>query len=406
MSHVSIARLTVAALLLHALPATAGQIDLDLSAALDRAHRAAPDAVSARGQIAIAQAAVTGANITFIDNLELEGGGGPRLAASRAIDIDLRIEQNLEPWRRGPRRAVARTGVAQTKAEVDATLRLLDIEVASAFYETLHAELAAELSRRAEDFAQMALQAAERRRKAGDITDLDLNLARSTLGRARSATQATSADRANAIGRLAALIGAAQDDVIVLRGDLKPAAVPEIAALRASLANRPDVRVLDAERIVASAERDQAHANGRMQLALWGDYRREAADSIITGGLRFTLPVWNRAQGDKAAAAAKERRAIDTRDAVLRVAARQLVDALAAYTSAAAAVDVFERDVVPVLNDSEHLLQKTIDAGQIAVSDYLVARQEILTGRREHLDRLLALAKAAAGVRFVAGAAL
>jgi hypothetical protein len=41
----------------------------------------------------------------------------------------------------------------------------------------------------------------------------------------------------------------------------------------------------------------------------------------------------------------------------------------------------------------------------MAVSDYLVARQEILGGRREHLERLLALAKAAAMVRFVAGGA-
>ncbi len=41
--------------------------------------------------------------------------------------------------------------------------------------------------------------------------------------------------------------------------------------------------------------------------------------------------------------------------------------------------------------------------GQITISVYLVARQEILNGRREHLDRQLALAKAAAVARFVAG---
>ena len=37
-------------------------------------------------------------------------------------------------------------------------------------------------------------------------------------------------------------------------------------------------------------------------------------------------------------------------------------------------------------------VQKTLDAGQLAVSAYLIARQEILTSRREYLDRLLALA--------------
>ncbi len=403
MRHVRIARLSAAALLLHVVSASAGQIEIDLPAALDRAHRGAPDAVAARGQIAIAKAAVAGANVAFIENPEIEGGGGPRLTASRPIDLDLRVAQDLELGRRSPRRAVARAGVVQTKAEVDAVLRTLDLEVTSAFYEALHAERTAELSRRTEELAQKATEVAERRRKAGDITDLDLNLARIALGRARSATQATAADRANAIGRLAAVIGATPDDVIVLRGDLT-GTVPDLPALRAALANRPDVRVLEAESAVARAEGDQARANGRMQLSLWANYRREDTDSIIAGGIRFTLPIWNRAQGDKATASAKARRATDTRDAVLRVADRQLADAIATYASAKTAVEVFERDVVPLLNDSEQLLQKSLDGGQLAVNDYLVARQEIVSGRREHLDRLLAVAKAAAVVRFVGGA--
>jgi cobalt-zinc-cadmium efflux system outer membrane protein len=405
MFHVPIARLAVAALLFHSAVASAGEITIDLPGALDRAHKAAPRAIAARGQLAIARSAVTGANVTFLDNPELEVGGGPRLTSARPIDAEVRIEQNLEPWRRSPRRHLARAGVAHTQAEIDASLRELDLEVASAFYDALFAQRGAELSQHAEDFAKRAGESADRRRKAGEITDLDANLARSALGRARSATQAAQSGRASAIAQLGALIGAAPDDVIVLRGDLKPGPLPDLAALRATAANRADVRVLDAERVVAGAERDQATASGRPELSLWASYHREDTDSIVLGGLRMTLPLWNRAQGDKAAAVAKERRAIDTRDATLRAANRQVVDALAAYSSALQAVALFEKEVVPLLDDSEALLQKTIDAGQIAVSDYLVARQEILNGRREYLERLLALARTAATVRFVAGGA-
>lgn len=163
--------------------------------------------------------------------------------------------------------------------------------------------------------------------------------------------------------------------------------------------------MLDTERAVAAAENDQAQANALPQLSVWAGYLREDADAIVLGGLRLTLPAWNRGQGDRQAAAAKERRAIAARDATVRVAERQIADAVVSYTLARDAVDAFEHDVVPVLDDSEQLLQKTIDAGQIAVSDYLVARQEILDGRREYLERLLALAKAAAAARFVAGGA-
>jgi len=61
--------------------------------------------------------------------------------------------------------------------------------------------------------------------------------------------------------------------------------------------------------------------------------------------------------------------------------------------------------VLPTLVDSEKLLERSIETGQIAVNEFLVARQEILGGRREHLERQLQLAKAAAAARFVAGVA-
>src|SRR5262245_24095993 len=108
MSHSPFARLAVAALVFHSIPALADQIEIDLPTAIARAHKSAPVAVGSRGQIAIAEGAVTGANVPFLDNPEIEGGAGPRLIDTRPIDAEARIEQNLEPWRRGPRRRLAR----------------------------------------------------------------------------------------------------------------------------------------------------------------------------------------------------------------------------------------------------------------------------------------------------------
>jgi cobalt-zinc-cadmium efflux system outer membrane protein len=401
MSRLPIARLVAAALLALSFPAVAGQIDLDLPGALHRAHEYAPAATVGRGDLAIARAAVTGAAVTFVDNPEVEAGVGPRLTAARPWDAEVRVEQNLDPGRRSPRREVARAGVAQAQAAIGASLRELDLEVTTSFYEALFAQRAAELAQHAEDLARVAAEAAVRRRKAGEVTDLDANLVRSAFGRARSATQAAHAERSTALGRLGALVGAAPDDTIVLRGELAPPPLPDLPATT----SRADIRALEAEHALAGAEHDQAIANGRPQLALWAAYQREDTDSIVLGGVRMTLPLWNRAQGDKAAALAKQRRASETRAVTLRAADRQLADARAAYLAAREATDTFEKEVVPLLDDSEQLLEKTIDAGQIAVSDYLVARQEILDGRREYLARLLALAKAAATVRFVAGGA-
>jgi len=404
MLHVPIARWIVAALVLRWVPAVAEPIDLDLSAALERARRVAPEAIAARGRVAEADALVIGASLPFTSNPEVELGAGPRLIADRPIDVDARIEQNLEPWRRAARRSLARAEVDHAKALAAAGLRELDLEVSTAFVEVVFSERGAELARHGEDLAQRAVTVAERRRKAGDITDLSANLARAALGRARSAVQAATAQRASAVGRLAELIGAEPGDTIAVRGDLRSLAPPLDGAHVAGAA-RTDVRVLAAERDVAIAEHAQAVASGRPEVALWASYRREDTADLVLGGVRMTLPLWNRAQGEAAAARAKERRAIDTRDAALRAAERGLADARAVYQAALRSVEIFERDVAPLLDDSEQLLQKTVDAGQSTVNDYLIARQELLNGRREHLDRLLALARAAVALRYVTGVA-
>src|ERR1043165_3444788 len=123
MSSVPIARLAVAALLFPSMSALAGQIEIDLPAALDRAHRLSATAIAAAGAVPVAQGAVTTAELPFVDNPEIEAGFGPRLSAARPIDAEVRIEQNLELGRRTPRRRLARAGVARAQAESTATVR-------------------------------------------------------------------------------------------------------------------------------------------------------------------------------------------------------------------------------------------------------------------------------------------
>jgi cobalt-zinc-cadmium efflux system outer membrane protein len=398
-------RLVCAALLiLHAGSAQADPLRIDLPTALARARERAPEAVAALARIGEADAARAGARIWLGQNPELEVGGGPRLGTSRTTQLEARLAQRLEPGRRSARIRVADAGVQHARALGDAELRELSFEVATAFYEARAADLAVLLAQRDQEVASRAAEAAERRRKAGDLTDLGVELARVALGRARSAALAAQAARAGAIGRLGALIVAGPGEAITLVGELRPPALA-MDELRAAVRLRADVRALEAESRVARAEGSLAAANGRPDIGAWLGYERDEGDSILLGGISLTLPLWNRAQGDKAAARARERRADAERTAVLAAASRQVADAFEAYTRAREAVEVIERDVLPALADAERLLERSIEAGQIAIHDYLVARQEILGGRREHLERQLALAKAAAAARFIAGVA-
>lgn len=399
------ARLACAALmLLLARPADAGPLKVDLPIAVARARERAPEAVAALARIGEARARRTGAGVLFAQNPEVQIGAGQRFGNERTWTIQGQLTQQLEPTRRGARIRVADAEVAHAQALIEAELRELSYQVATVFLEARYADLAVELAQRDQDVATKAAEAADRRRKAGDITDLDVNLAKIALGRARSALAAAQSERAEAVGRLGSLIGAQPEDVITLAGDLKPATLT-LDTLRAGVPARADVRAIEAEGRVAKAQGALANVNGRPDLGLWFGYQLDEGDTILLGGLSFTLPFWNRAQGDKAAARAKLRHVDLERAAVVTSASRQVVDAFEAYTRAREAVEVFERDVLPTLTDSEALLERTVQAGQITVNEYLVARQEILSGRSEHLQRQLQLAKAAASARFVAGGA-
>ncbi|NVB80898.1 MAG: TolC family protein [Kofleriaceae bacterium] len=403
MSRISRARLVCAALILAwTASAYADSLTIDLAAAHARAREQAPDAITAHAKVAQARAAGVGARIHFEENPNISMGPGVRNSNPLTVAADVRITQPLEIGHRSARIAVADAGEREARAETEAALRELDLAVTLAFNEARHADLAVEAATLSVALTTRSVTAADKRHQAGELSDLDFDLAKIALGRARATLATTRSNRAEAIGKLAALIGARPGDAITLRGDLG-APPPTLEALRAALANRPDIRALDAEAGVARAEGNLAHVKRWPALGLWFGYLRDQGDDIFLGGLSLTLPVWNREQGNLAAARVKENTAMRRRSALFIAAARQLEDAYASYQHQRESLDTMEREILPVVADAQKLVEKSIDAGQISVSDLLVIRQEVTTARREYIDRQLDLANSVAQVLFIAG---
>jgi cobalt-zinc-cadmium efflux system outer membrane protein len=398
--------------------AAAEPIELDLPGAIARAAQRAPEGVEARGRVGEAEARRVDAGVRWRDNPELEVGAGPRFGGggSTEVDVSVRLGQGFTRGR-GARQALAAAGVAQAQAEQAAVDRALAREVALGFYAALHADRVVDATRAAEELATRAADAATRRRAAGTITDLELDLARAAMGRARAAARAAEGDRAAALGRVAGLVGAAPDEVIVLRGDLRPDAASEppgresrgasirrgAAARSGPSVQRADLQAIAAEREGAIAEERVASASSGWQLGAWVEYAREEDAQIVLGGLQITVPAWNRGQGARAEARARAARVDATVETRRTAAQREVRDANAALTYAREAVELYEAEVLPVLDDAAGLLERSIDAGTLPVREYLVARSELLDGRREYLDRLLALAQAHVNARFAAG---
>ena len=160
------------------------------------------------------------------------------------------------------------------------------------------------------------------------------------------------------------LIGARPDDVITLQGDLVPAPF-SLDSLRATVASRPDVKALEAEAGVARAETDLANVKRWPAIGIWFAYDLDEHDNIVLGGLRVTLPLWNREQGALASSRVKQKTAMRKRDAIVSAATRQLVDVYEQYTHERDAVDIMRRDVLPAIDDAQKLVERSIDAGQI-----------------------------------------
>jgi cobalt-zinc-cadmium efflux system outer membrane protein len=404
MRRVHHARLIAAALIFHSAPALADEVVLDLDTVLKRAADAAPDVVSARGRIGEARATRVGARVAFTENPEVEVEAGPRFGAETSTDVAVQLGQSFAlGGTRGARRAVADAHVGHAEAEANAVALDARLEAGLAFLEALHAQLAVEQARRGEELAQRAADVARRRRAAGDITDLEVGLATAAAGRTRAATAGAESRLAEAVGRLATLVGLDADDTVILRGELRPDAPLTLAVLEPATSKRADIIAVEAEARVADAERRLARENGRPAVGLWVAYEREEDTNIVLGGVRFTLPLWDRGQGGVAEARAKAARVAAEHEVTKRAASRQVRDAFASYERARSAVELFEKDVLPVLDESEELLTKSVDAGTLAVGDYLVARRELLAGRQDYLDLLLALAKARVTARLTAG---
>ena len=398
------ARLIAAALLFQSTSAAAEQVELDLDTTLKRAATAAPAMVSANGRVREAEASRVGAAALLSSNPEIEVEAGPRYGVERTTDLDVRLGQSFDlGGRRGARRDVAEAGVRLARAEVDASTREVQLEAALAYYEALHGERLVETMQRAADLTQRAAEVADQRRKAGDITDLDVDLAKAAAGRARAMVRVAEAERASTIGRLAKLLVLAPDDTIVLRGDLRPKVALTLDTLAPTVAKRADLLALAAESKVAGAELRLARASGWPDLGLWVGYQREEDTDIVLAGVRLTLPLFQRAQGDRAIARAKASRVDAQIQVATRVASREVRDAFAIYEQARGAVETFEAEVLPTLDDAEQLLTKSLEAGQLTVADFLLARKELLDGRREYLEHLLAHAKARVTAQLVAG---
>ena len=241
--------------------------------------------------------------------------------------------------------------------------------------------LAARRQRLMSDFAELA----QRRFETGDVSQLELDLARLASVEARI-------NRATA----AASLAGAKQAVHVLAPDVPASQWPSLPSSLPDLPDGADVQSLIGalpEVLAAGRRADAARALIELRrrerrpdptLSLGGG--SEAGERLTVAELSIPLPLLNRFRDEVDAAAAEHREAQQVREDVARRARARLISATERYRLALAAWQDWRKTGQASLERQQEQLHRLWKAGDVGTTDYLVHAGQTLDLRESALD--------------------
>lgn len=363
---------------------------LTLERVLASARAQAPDVLIADARITESRARLIGASVRFRENPMLDAAAGPRRSdRGTSTDLDIGFSHSFETGgQRSARILGAESAVASDTAAADDARRRALESAALAFFETAYAEQRAQLLVNVEEMASETLRIATRRYDAGDIAVLDVNLAKSALARARSSRLTAETERGLAAARLARLTGIPVSAAITTDVQLDTDRSADLARLRASVEDRPDLKALQARVEEAMATIRLGQGLRRPDLGLGIRAKREAGDTAIVAGFTVALPTFVNGQEERATGTAVAARLRLELDATRATAVGDLESLHAAYNTRREAAIAFEQEALPSALENELLAQRSFEEGELSLPDLLVVRRESLETRLEYLERL------------------
>ncbi len=355
---------------------------------IELARTRAPQVLVSQTRVTEARGGVTTARILARENPVIEALAGPRWADQRSTDIEVALAVPIElGGRRGKRTDAARAELrAAEHLTTDEQRRAIGTALA-AYYRVLHADALVALATKRKSLADELLSVGEARQKAGgDVTKLDLNLARNEQALAESEILVASSGATRARADLAAVLGLNVADVANVTGDLADRRLFETmtaARERSDLAARRD------EVTGAGAQVRVADAARWPSLSFRITYAHEdQGTDILLGGLALSLPLFNRGQGERIVARARQERARVELAALENTIGAESGAARTSFTAAVAAVEILEKRAMPLATENEQLAQESYRAGKLDLPALLVIRRDALATRATHLDRL------------------
>ncbi len=381
---------------------------LTLAAAVEQAIEHNPELRRARVEVGAAEQARTGAGAPAA-NPALTVEAGPRFTPTGPqADVGVSLEIPIDLG------ATSRRRRAASSAQLDAAraqLAWVELGVATAarvlFAEAVAGDARVVAEEEAVALAHEMERVARRRHELGEVSVLEPNFAGLERTEAQGALLSARRDRAVAYRALGALLALPANAPLTLVPGAAPSwpesLAPSVEALSEGLARRPDLVAATERARAAEAQLAAARGQGAPGMSASAGWVREGDEAnVVTGALRFELPLQRNQLGVAEAGAAAGLAGIDA-EVAAQAAFRSLADALDGWQAAAARHALATSEALPLAQESLALVLRAYEAGKEELLGVLLMQRQALTARRAAIDAELELHRAAAALERAVG---
>lgn len=356
-----------------------------------------------RQELGIGEAGKVKAGLYPNPILEMEGATGALTGSSAENRLAIGASQEfLLGGKRDKKLAVAESELQRFGSRIKDAERLLLLEVKTGYFDLLLAESRLELAHKSFELNNQLLQIAKERLAAGDVAELDVNLARveaiRSEGRKIEAEQVITPARQ----RLLALMGTPSLETLKIVGspEAKPFTATSAELKVLALKIRPDLQAAEAEKgkgeaelLLAQAERIPNVTAGigliweRSETSLGGLAERNS-DYLIGLKLSVPIPVFDKNQAGIQEAQARKSSAESRQQYLRQNIEREIEAAHARLATAEKSVNIYAKEIIPQLTENLKLVQEAYRLGETGIMAVIEEQKKFIEVNDNYLAAL------------------
>jgi cobalt-zinc-cadmium efflux system outer membrane protein len=356
-------------------------------------------------------------------NPMLELGGQKALSPDNNLTVGLSLPLDLNGRKEG------RVGVAEREIEMKRRLvaereRQLRADVRMKAGELLAAQRNLAVTDDLLEVNRRALDLVGTRVRQGAAPSLDESLQLVEVNRLDAGRQLAQSRVEITTLQLKALAGMAPDAPLAVKDDLTAPPLPTDRAgmLQRAAGDRPDVAAARAEAAMASAMVRKEQADGRWDASVNVGYQRQDFGFPLNGltssgaqrpiqdvfhyfggGVSITLPLWNRNEGNVAAAVAAAQAAERRVEFAMLTAQQQIGAAFTQYEAARRSLDIYERGVRDVSRRNLDVIRQAYQLGRGSLLDVIAEQRRYIEVENGYTEALKQVYDAAVDVERAVG---